>query len=69
MKPYILEGINQSVLQHFQLQPTQLINLIYSKSTGYFINSLIKYLFQLNDVKADYSQYDEPMTVSGNIIK
>lgn len=26
-------------------------------------------MLQLNDVKTDYSQYDEPMTVSGNILK
>lgn len=29
----------------------------------------MKYLLQLNDVSADYSKFDEPMTVSGNIIK
>ena len=31
--------------------------------------SLIKYLLQLNDVSADYSKFDEPTTVSTNIIK
>lgn len=31
--------------------------------------SLVKYLLQLNDVKTDYSQYDEPMTISANVLK
>lgn len=26
-------------------------------------------MFSLNDIKADYSQYDEPMTISANILK
>lgn len=29
----------------------------------------MKYLLELNDVSSDYSKYDEPMTVSTNIIK
>lgn len=29
----------------------------------------MKYLLHLNDVSSDFSKYDEPMTVSTNIVK
>lgn len=50
--------ISQSLQQLFPSPPTPPINSTPSKSNGSIQLSLIKYLFQLNDVQADYSKFD-----------